>query len=35
VKHKETAVKGIDQAVRAFIGLFQEQNVGKMVVELA
>ena len=35
VKHKETVVKGIDQAVEAFIGLFQGQNVGKMVVELA
>jgi NADPH-dependent curcumin reductase CurA len=35
VKHKETVVKGIDQAVDAFIGLFRGQNVGKMVVELA
>jgi NADPH-dependent curcumin reductase CurA len=35
VMHKETVVKGIDQAVGAFIGLFQGQNVGKMVVELA
>ena len=35
VKHKETVVKGIDKAVGAFIGLFQGQNVGKMVVELA
>jgi hypothetical protein len=35
VKHKETVVKGIDKAVCAFIGLFQGQNVGKMVVELA
>ena len=35
VKHKETVVKGIDKAVDAFIGLFQGQNVGKMVVELA
>jgi NADPH-dependent curcumin reductase CurA len=35
VKHKETLVKGIDQAVGAFIGLFQGQNVGKMVVKLA
>jgi NADPH-dependent curcumin reductase CurA len=34
VKHKETVVKGIDKAVGAFIGLFQGQNVGKMVVEL-
>jgi hypothetical protein len=35
VKHKETVVKGIDQAVDAFIGLFQGHNIGKMVVELA
>ena len=35
VKHKETVTKGIDNAVGAFIGLFQGQNVGKMVVELA
>jgi hypothetical protein len=35
VKNKETVVKGIDQAPAAFIGLFQGQNVGKMVVELA
>jgi NADPH-dependent curcumin reductase CurA len=34
VKHKETVVKGIDKAVGAFLGLFQGQNVGKMVVEL-
>ena len=34
VKHKETVVKGIDQAVGAFLGLFQGRNVGKMVVEL-
>ncbi len=26
---------GIDKAVGAFLGLFQGQNVGKMVVELA
>ena len=35
VKNKETVVKGIDHAAAAFIGLFQGQNVGKMVVELA
>ena len=35
VKHKETVVKGIDQAVGAFLGLFQGRNVGKMVMELA
>jgi hypothetical protein len=35
LKNKETVVKGIDQAVGAFIGLFEGQNIGKMVVELA
>jgi NADPH-dependent curcumin reductase CurA len=35
LKHKETVVEGIDHAVTAFIGLFQGQNVGKMVVKLA
>ena len=34
LKHKETVVKGIDNAVGAFLGLFQGQNVGKMVVKL-
>jgi NADPH:quinone reductase-like Zn-dependent oxidoreductase len=32
---KETVVKGIEQAVGAFLGLFEGRNVGKMVVELA
>ena len=35
LKNKETVVVGLDQAVGAFIGLFQGQNIGKMVVELA
>jgi NADPH-dependent curcumin reductase CurA len=35
LKHKETVVEGLDQAVGAFIGLFSGQNVGKMVVKLA
>jgi NADPH-dependent curcumin reductase CurA len=35
LKHKETVVEGIDQAVGAFIGLFQGRNLGKMVVKLA
>jgi NADPH-dependent curcumin reductase CurA len=34
LKHKETVVEGIDQAVAAFIGLFQGENIGKMVVKL-
>lgn len=35
LKHKETVLEGIERAVDAFIGLFQGQNVGKMVVKLA
>jgi NADPH-dependent curcumin reductase CurA len=34
LKHKETVVQGIDHAVSAFLGLFQGQNIGKMVVKL-
>ena len=32
--HEETVVKGLENAADAFIGLFQGNNVGKMVVEL-
>jgi NADPH-dependent curcumin reductase CurA len=35
LKHKETVVEGIENAVSAFLGLFQGQNIGKMVVKLA
>ena len=35
LKSKETVVKGIDQAVDAFIGLFAGKNIGKMVVDLS
>jgi NADPH-dependent curcumin reductase CurA len=35
LKNKETLVEGIDQAVGAFIGLFEGKNIGKMVVKLA
>ena len=35
VKNKETVVDGIEQAIGAFIGLFQGKNIGKMVVKLA
>jgi hypothetical protein len=35
LKSKETVVRGIEQAVAAFIGLFGGINVGKMVVQLA
>jgi NADPH-dependent curcumin reductase CurA len=34
LKSKETVVQGIDQAVDAFLGLFEGKNVGKMVVKL-
>jgi NADPH-dependent curcumin reductase CurA len=34
LKSKETVVEGIDQAVNAFIGLFDGKNVGKMVVKM-
>jgi hypothetical protein len=35
LKNKETVVHGLDQAVMAFMGLFDGSNVGKMVVQLA
>ncbi len=34
LKARETVVKGIDKAVDAFVGLFDGQNIGKMVVQL-
>lgn len=34
LKNQETVVAGIDQAVGAFIGLFEGKNIGKMVVKL-
>jgi NADPH-dependent curcumin reductase CurA len=35
LKHKETVVPGLEQAVSAFLGLFKGENIGKMVVKLA
>jgi NADPH-dependent curcumin reductase CurA len=35
LKNKETVVEGIDQAVGAFLGLFEGKNRGKMVVKLS
>jgi NADPH-dependent curcumin reductase CurA len=35
LKSKETVVEGIDQAVSAFLGLFNGSNIGKMIVKLA
>jgi len=34
LKHKETLVNGLENAVSAFLGLFSGQNIGKMVVKL-
>ena len=34
LKNHETVVVGIDQAVDAFLGLFEGKNTGKMVVKL-
>jgi NADPH-dependent curcumin reductase CurA len=34
IKYEETIVDGIDKAVTAFLGLFQGDNTGKMVVRL-
>jgi NADPH-dependent curcumin reductase CurA len=34
LKSRETIVQGIDQAVNAFLGLFEGKNIGKMVVKL-
>jgi NADPH-dependent curcumin reductase CurA len=34
IKHEVTVVEGIDNAVKAFLGLFSGDNVGKMVVKL-
>ena len=35
IKSRETVVDGIEHAAEAFIGLFEGQNIGKMVVKLA
>jgi len=35
LKSKETVVDGIDNAVGAFLGLFEGKNLGKMVVKLS
>jgi len=34
LKNKETVMEGIDNAVDAFLGLFQGKNLGKMVIKL-
>jgi NADPH-dependent curcumin reductase len=35
IKREETVVEGIENAPKAFLGLFSGDNVGKMVVRLA
>ncbi len=35
VRNKETVVRGIEHAVEAFLGLFNGDNVGKMIVDLS
>ncbi len=35
VKYRETIVEGLEEAPKAFIGLFHGQNVGKLVVKVA
>jgi NADPH-dependent curcumin reductase CurA len=35
IKYRETIVEGIENAPRAFIGLFKGENFGKLVVKLA
>ncbi len=35
IKYQETIIEGIEQASKAFIGLFSGDNEGKMLVKLA
>ncbi|MBW3618943.1 MAG: NADP-dependent oxidoreductase, partial [Actinobacteria bacterium] len=35
ITYRETVVEGLDRAPEAFIGLFEGDNVGKMLVRLA
>jgi NADPH-dependent curcumin reductase CurA len=34
MKRKETIAKGLENAPKAFIGLFKEENFGKMLIKL-
>jgi hypothetical protein len=34
IKWKETIVEGLENAPRAFIGLFKGENIGKMIVKV-
>jgi NADPH-dependent curcumin reductase CurA len=34
IKWKETIVAGIENAPKAFIGLFKGENIGKMIVKI-
>ena len=35
LSYRETIVEGIENAPRAFIGLFKGENFGKLIVKLA
>lgn len=35
LRNEETIIMGLDRAVNAFLGLFEGENVGKMIVKLA
>ena len=35
LKYRETIVEGIENAPKAFIGLFKGENFGKLIVKLA
>jgi NADPH-dependent curcumin reductase CurA len=34
LKHQDTLVEGIENAPKAFLGLFAGENLGKMIVQL-
>jgi NADPH-dependent curcumin reductase CurA len=34
LRYRETIVEGIENAPRAFLGLFQGENIGKMLVKV-
>jgi len=34
IKYRETVVEGLENAPRAFVGLFKGENFGKLVVKV-